>query len=201
MDTMNLVDQQKGTVATVAPAAVEVSAPPAAPAGPPAAMLAYCTPMQDFVHSADAKAAVVLTLLGIMFTLLARFGSPLEASLRGPGFGFLRVVSLLLLAGFCGAALAAVVFAFRTISPRFPKAPPSLAFFGDIAALPREQYVSRVVAMNAAQAMDEMLSYKHTGARVVVLKFRQLRPCLRSFETAAVCWLLLMGCLGAKALA
>ena len=52
------------------------------------------------------------------------------------------LVLALFLAG--TGAFAAVVQAFRTILPRFPKVPPSLAFFGDIARLSREEYVRRV---------------------------------------------------------
>ena len=35
----------------------------------PAATLVYLTPVGEFIHSADAKAGTILTVLGIMFTL------------------------------------------------------------------------------------------------------------------------------------
>ena len=41
-------------------------------------------------------------------------------------------------------ALCAVIHAFRTISPRFCKAKPSLAFFGEIAALSRETFETQI---------------------------------------------------------
>ena len=41
----------------------------------PAAALAYRTPVQEHLLSADGKAAGMLTLLGIMFTVLARCGT------------------------------------------------------------------------------------------------------------------------------
>ena len=51
----------------------------------PAATLAYFTPVGEFIHSADAKAGTILAVLGIMFTLLARFGGWLDAAIRGGG--------------------------------------------------------------------------------------------------------------------
>jgi hypothetical protein len=96
-----------------------------------------------------------------------------------------------LVIGFAVLSLLAVVQAFRTISPRFPKAPPSLAFFGDIARLSREQYVQRVESLTAPEALGQMLSYNHTGSLICVEKQRQLRRGLRCFEAAAACWAVL----------
>jgi hypothetical protein len=157
----------------------------------------YLTPVGDFIHSADAKAGTILAVLGIMFTLLARFGPWLDDMIRGTGM--VRVGTVVLVAGFAGAALGAVAQAFRTISPRFPPAPPSLAFFGDIAKLAPDEYVDRATALGAAGALAERLKYNHTGSRIILLKFRQLRRALRFFELAAVCWLLLVAMLSLRA--
>ena len=173
-----------------APAATGTSAGQAAP---PAATLVYLTPVGDFIHGADAKAATILGVLGIMFTLLARFGTQLDAMIRGAGGT--TALTVVLLAGFAGAALGAVVQSFRTISPRFPRAAPSLAFFGDIARLTPEEYVARVSSLGARAALAERMAYNHTGARIILLKFRQLRLALRFFEVAAACWLVLFALL------
>ena len=164
--------------------------PPAPPTAPPAApLLAGKTPVGTETLAADGKAAGVLTLLGIMFTVLARFGPELRDVLNMAGSA--RVIAGALLFGFATMALCAVVHAFRTISPRFCKAKPSLAFFGEIARLSREEYYGRVASMTMDEAVDNMLSYNHTAARICVEKFRQLRRALRSFEIAACCWLML----------
>ena len=97
-------------------------------------------------------------------------------------------------------ALCAVVHAFRTISPRFCKAKPSLAFFGEVAALSREDYTAKVASMSMSEAVDHMLAYNHAAARICVEKFRQLRRALRSFEVAACCWLLLSSILVLRSL-
>jgi hypothetical protein len=164
----------------------------------PAAALAFRTPLHEHVLSADGKAAGVITLLGMMFTVLARFGPQVAALVRGSGA--LRYVAAPLVLGFGLLSLAAVVQAFRTISPRFPKAPPSLAFFGDIARLSREDYVRRVEALTAPEALGQMLSYNHTGSLICVEKQRQLRRGLRCFEGAAACWALLVTVLALRAL-
>src|SRR5687767_13926145 len=91
-----------------APAAGEVypDRPPVAARLDPAAALAYRTPLWEHTHNADNKAAGVLTLLGIMFTLLARFGAALGQTLAPDETGVaLRAAAALLLSGFAAAAL------------------------------------------------------------------------------------------------
>lgn len=164
------------------------SATPAPPAET-APLLAGKTPVGSETLAADGKAAGVLTMVGIMFTVLARFGPELRDVLHMTGS--VRPVAGALLIGFATMALCAVVQAFRTIAPRFCKTKPSLAFFGEIAQLSREEYTARVSSMTMNEAVDHMLSYNHAAARICVEKFRQLRRALRSFEIAACCWLML----------
>jgi hypothetical protein len=159
----------------------------------PAAALAFRTPLHEHVLSADGKAAGVLTMLGMMFTVLARFGGPLAELIQRDGS--LRYLWWALVLSFAGLSLGAVIQSFRTISPRFPKAPPSLAFFGDIARLSREEYLRRVEALSADEALQQMLSYNHTGSQICVQKTVQLRRGMRFFEGAAGCWAVLAGVL------
>jgi len=158
-----------------------------------AATLACRAAVGGETAGADGKAASVLTLLGIMFTVLARFGPELAAALRGrpDGSGVIRVTCAALLLGFIVAALCAVVQAFRTISPRFRKDKPSLAFFAEIASLDRDEYVRRVESMTMPDAVNQILLYNHTAARICAEKYRQLRRAFRCFEAAAACWVIL----------
>jgi len=164
----------------------------------PASAIAYRTPIQEHVGSADGKAAGVLTLLGLMFTVLARMGGTLSDVLasRSP----IRWVILTLLVGFAASAVATVVQMFRTISPRFPAAQPSLAFFGDIARLDRAEYMRRVMQLSADEALQQIVSYNHTSARILVLKFRQLNLGLKAFKLAVTWWLPLAVYLVARSL-
>jgi hypothetical protein len=155
----------------------------------PAAALAFRTPLQEHVQSADGKAAGILTFLGLMCTVLTRFGGTLGTILRDDTW--MKGGCIWLLVVFVGCALGTVVQAFRTISPRFPKAPPSLAFFGDIAAISREEYMKRVMALSAETALGQMLSYNHTAATICVSKQRQLKFGLRLFRLASMCWVML----------
>jgi hypothetical protein len=156
----------------------------------PAAALAFRTPLEQPPLSADGKAAAILTLLGLMFTIMGRFAPQLVQMLWEAGWA--RFLAIPLLAGFVGCAFAAVVQAFRTISPRFPKVPPSLAFFGDIARLSREEYIAKVEGLSPEQALEQMLLYNHTVSTICVRKFRQLRRGFLSFELAFGFWVLLM---------
>ena len=171
----------------VDPVAAEIAAHEAA------ATLACKTAIASETAGADGKAASVLTLIGLMFTVLARFGPELGAALRGGGL--VRVACSLLLLGFAGAALAAVFQAFRTISPRFRKEKPSLAFFAEVARLDRDEYVTRVEAMTMRNAVGQILAYNHAAASICAEKFQQLGRCTRCFEVAAGCWVVLAGIL------
>lgn len=156
----------------------------------PAAALAFRTPLDPHPASADNKAAALLTLLGLMFTLLGRYASTINAILNAEPWRRWTAIGLILCFSTC--AFAAVVQAFRTILPRFPKVPPSLAFFGDIAKLSREEYVSRVEALTPEQAVDQILLYNHTTSTICVAKFKQLWRGFRLFQVAVVCWFGLM---------
>ena len=158
-----------------------------------AATLACRAAIGTETAGADGKAASVLTLLGIMFTVLARFGPELSAALQGRpgGSGVIRVTCAALLLGFICAALCAVVQAFRTISPRFCRDKPSLAFFAEIASLERDEYVRRVESMTMPDAVNQILLYNHTAAKICAEKFKQLRRAFRCFEAAAACWVIL----------
>ena len=156
----------------------------------PAASLAYRTPLLEHIQSADGKAVGLLTLLGLMFTVLAKFGPTLSALLQSGTP--LRFVCGGLVLAFAGAALGTVIQAFRTIAPRFPKSPPSLAFFGDIARLSREEYLARVRALDPDAALVQMLIYNHTNSVIVVSKFRQFVLGLRFFRVAFLSWTVLV---------
>lgn len=157
----------------------------------PAAAITYRTPLQEHPPAADTKAGSILTLTGIMFTVLARLAPNVESILtRG---GWERPLAFALLAGFAAVTLYAVVHAFHTIAPRFPKAPPSLAFYGDIARLSRQEYVEKVKALSSEQALDQMIDYNYTVSAICVEKFRQLRMGMKAFKVAFPLWALLMG--------
>jgi hypothetical protein len=163
----------------------------------PCATLVYLTPIGEFVHSADGKTGTILAVLGLMFTLLARFGSWLEMMFR-VGNWVEMIATAVLVGAFAFASLAAVVQAFRTISPRFPKSSPSLAFFSDISRLSSEQYQADTARLGVGQALAERLKYNHAGARIILLKMQQLWWMFRWFEVAAVCWMALAMLLGWK---
>ena len=164
----------------------------------PAAALAFRTPLQEHAPAADTKAAAILTAQGIMFTLLAKYGTHFQGMLAGRGFEKFLLIALL--SAFAILSLWSIFQAFLTISPRFPAAPPSLAFFGDIARLSREDYVSRVSSMSHEEALEQILIYNHTLALICVEKFRHLGKGVKLFRVAFGCWLVLIVLINLKVL-
>jgi hypothetical protein len=159
----------------------------------PAAALAFRTPLQEHPPAADTKAGATLTALGIMFPLLARFDATLGALLSGPIA--LALLTHVLLIAFAVLSAAVVVQAFRTFSPRFPRATPTLAFFRDIATMTREDYIATVCAMSHDEALAQICAYNHNLSRICVEKFRQLHVAIRCFQGASAAWLVLMALL------
>ena len=156
----------------------------------PAAALTFRTPLQEHPPAADTKAGSIITLSGIMFTVLAKFAPNLESIFtRG---GWEKWLALALLSAFAIITVYAVIHAFQTIAPRFPKAPPSLAFYGDIAKLSRQDYVEKVKSLSAEEALHQMLDYNYTVSAICVEKFRQLRMGMKAFKVAFPLWALLM---------
>jgi Family of unknown function (DUF5706) len=164
----------------------------------PAAALAFRTPLQEHPPAADTKAAAILTGLGIMFTMLAKYGTHLLEMLTGRGLE--KILLVVLLVVFAISSLWAIYQAFRTISPRFPHPSTSLAFFGDIAKLSREEYVQRVATISHAEALEQILAYNHTLATICVEKFRHLGKGVKLFRVAFGAWLALIVLVNGKVL-
>ena len=157
----------------------------------PAAALAFRTPLQEHPPAADTKAAAILTALGIMLTLLARLRDAPDGDAHWAGGSRSSSWS-----SCCSASPAR---AWRRSSRRSgrsprgsPPAPPSLAFFGDIARLSREEYLARVGSISHEEALEQILIYNHTLATICVDKFRHLGRGVRLFRWAFACWLVLI---------
>lgn len=154
------------------------------------ATLVFRTPLQEHPPAADTKAAAILTGFGLMFTILARFGDVFSNELFTPGNE--RWLLILLLMAFTGMSFIAIVQAFRTLIPRFPPAPPSLAFFGDISRLSLDEYVASVKGLSETEALEEMLKYNHTLSTIIVTKFTHLKLGIKYIRAAFACWLVLI---------
>jgi hypothetical protein len=133
-----------------------------------------------------------------MFTVIARSSDPIGKLLDRSSS--LRFLILALLLAMAGSALWSIMCAFRTISPRFVKTEHSLAFWGDVAALPREEYIRRVSSLTTEEAMKEILTYNHALSSIIVRKHARLRPCLKWFKVSLILWLILMVFVARKAM-
>lgn len=155
-----------------------------------AAALAFRTPLREYVPAADTKATAMLTGLGLMFTLLARYDKAIGRLLEQENWETWLFVAFIL--GFSILAIMAILRCFQTIFPRFPKAPPSLAFFADIARLTREEYIESVSGLNHREAIDQMLQYNHTLANICVVKYSVLAKAVYDFKVSLAIWVVLM---------
>lgn len=156
----------------------------------PAAALAFRTPLREYVPAADTKATAMLTGLGLMFTLLARYDEPIGKLLMQENWE--TGVFVAVIVAFSTLAILAILRCFQTIFPRFPRASPSLAFFGDIARLSREEYVTSVSRLSHLEAVEQMLHYNHTLATICVVKYAVLARAVYDFRVALVLWVGLM---------
>lgn len=152
-----------------------------------AALLAYRTPLQEHALACDGKAAAILAALGIMSTIVARYSSTVGNSLAQDPF--LGKVVLGLMIGFSLLGVLSIVQAFQTLLPRFPPAPRSLAFFGDILRLTREQYIAEVEAMPDDQALEHILIFNHTLSVILDQKLTHVVRCMKLYQYAAFAWL------------
>jgi hypothetical protein len=157
----------------------------------PAAILAFRTPLQEHPPAADTKAAGILSAFGIMFALLSSYERGIVArELETPGI--YRVIVLLFLVGFALVSCGAIVQAIRTIFPRFPASTPSLAYFGDIARMTREEYIDRVMNLSHEQALEAILVYNHNVSAICIEKFGHLKRGVRLLRIAFLWWLALL---------
>jgi hypothetical protein len=154
------------------------------------AILAFRTPLQEHAPAADTKASALITAVGLMFTLVAKLSGDFVHILNAQGLE--RWAVLVLTLAFGVLALASVVFAFRTITPRFLDTTPSLAFFRDIASLPRDEYLQRFATMSDDEAIAHILNYNYSLSCICTMKFRELRKAIRLFRYAFACWLVVM---------
>ncbi len=173
----------------------------------PAAALAFRTPLQEHPPAADTKAAAILTALGIMFPLMAKFGPQLSPLLWGDvetkasiGAIFGTILTWSALLAFVICSLLALIQVFRTLSPRLRQTEPSLAFFGDIAALSRDDYVNRVINLSHDEALRNIVVYNHNLSKICVDKFGHLAWAIKLFKGAFAAWFVLILLIGLQEL-
>jgi hypothetical protein len=132
---------------------------------------------------ADSRSGLVissnLAMLGALIATLS--GKTLQSA--GPG---LWLMVGLTTAGCVGSIAMAALAAF----PRPGTRPGSLVFFGSIAAMPCEEYFSRLRVVPQVEFARDLADQCHRVAVIAALKFRWVRRAMVTMIGAAVPWLI-----------
>lgn len=155
------------------------------------ARLAYFTPVREYPPMGDRKAAMLLGANGLMVSVLLLFSGPIGGIVQGPYPWEARLVVVVL------APLAVLLvlggwFAFRALTRPIPPMPPSLAYFPDIAALTREEYRRRVLALDHRRALRDMLHYNYSLAVLSVQRFRLVERSFFCSRATFELWIVLL---------
>jgi Family of unknown function (DUF5706) len=155
------------------------------------ARLAYFTPVREYPPLGDRKAAVLLGANGLMVSVLLFFSRPIGRIVEGPRPWEARLV-VTVLTPLVVLLLLGAWYAFRALTRPIPAMPPSLAYFPDIAALTREEYRRRILALDHRRAVRDMLHYNYSLAVLSVRRFRLVERSLFCSRATFELWILLL---------
>ena len=155
--------------------------------------LALYAPVREYPPLGDRKALAVLATNGLMLTVALFFSAAINAMVEGDDrFGFGRYVTVIALVPFGVGMFWGTWAAFRALTLPMPKMPETLALFGDIARLDREEYRRRVLAVDYADALRAMLHYNYSLATLSASKFRLLNRAILCSKIMFPLWMALL---------
>ncbi len=166
--------------------------PPAT--GPPslgALRLAFYTPVREYPPLADRKATILLAANSLMLTVLLFFSGAVERLFR-EGIIWLNILGALEV-GCLGFLLAFGSYqAFKALVIPFPKLTDCVTFYGDIAAMPLEEYRRQARGVDYPEALRAMLRYNHAVSVLCVTKFRHVDLSTRCVRATFELWIILI---------
>lgn len=123
----------------------------------------------DYIRMADAKAAILITLLSANLLVLVQRAADAIARLHNPGTVFLIVAAI----AYC---LASLGVAINVIRPRlFRNYTQGHIFWEDIAAQDKGAYTGSFPRLTGADIVRELGEHNHNMAKSAHRKFRWLR--------------------------
>lgn len=148
------------------------------------------TPVREYPPLADRKAVAVLATNGLMLSVLLFFSEAIHGVVVGgeDRFGIGRYVVILAVVPFAIALLIGSWAAFRALTMPMPAMPTSMAFFGDIVRLDREEYRSRVKGISYREALTDILHYNYSLAILSLAKFRRINRAIICSKTMVPLW-------------
>jgi len=154
------------------------------------ARLAYFTPVREYPPLGDRKSLSLLTLDGLMLTVMYLFTEEIHAVLQGsPVVKWPAVVvglswlSLLIL-GAC--------YAFLALTRPIPPMGDCAAFYQNIAAASLGSYWHSLEGLSHRRALREILTYNYSIAVLSEEKFRLIRKSVLCQCLALPLWMLFM---------
>ena len=152
--------------------------------------LALYTPVREYPPLGDRKAVAVLGTNGLMLTVALFFSGAINAVVEGDDrFGLGRYVTVIALVPFGCGMLWGTWAAFRALTLPMPTMPETLALFGDIARLDREEYRRRVMDVGYRDALRAMLHYNYSLAALSASKFRLLNRAILCSKIMFPLWM------------
>ncbi len=123
----------------------------------------------DYIRMADAKAAILVTLLSANLLVLVQRAADAIARLHNPGGVFVIVLAIV----YCLSSLAVAI---NVIRPRlFRNSTHGHIFWEDIAASDKRAYAESFPSLTAAEIVRELGDHNHNMASSAHRKFRWLR--------------------------
>lgn len=165
--------------------AVPTATPPHDPALLGALRLALCTPIREYPPLGDRKAVSILSINGLMLTVVVFFSGELSDHLHTDTL-LSAAESVAAVVGFAVSAFAACLYAFRALVLPMPPMPDGLAFYKHIAARDFAAYRAEVYAADDRTILSQMLHYNYTLAVLSREKFRLLGQSIRFSRLAFI---------------
>jgi Family of unknown function (DUF5706) len=132
------------------------------------------------VVQADNKALIALTFQGAIVAGLALITGSIRDTLRGNNSLAIRIPLVIILISFFACFGLATLRLFHAISPRIQNDDdaehPSLLFFwGGIAAMPPEEFASKMRKLQPKEIHEGLVRMTHNTAKIALQKFANLR--------------------------
>lgn len=155
------------------------------------ARLAFFTPVREYPPLADRKAASLLTANGLLGTVAFFFDGPIGGIVDGDNVMIAWGASITLLV-LRLSLLAGAWLALEALALPIPPMPDSLAFYPHIARLTPDEYRARVLAVDYAGGIRDMLHYNYSLADQANRRFRIVGRSIHCLEIAFATWAIMM---------
>jgi hypothetical protein len=152
---------------------------------------------QAQLQFADTKAGLIALFHTVSFGFIASQADRLVSASRVAS-GFLVILGFVLLCGYAGSTLWAMVLVIRAVMPRFERSKiPSRIFFGDVARVygnDAERYTQELERMDDAEWVRELATHNLAVCRIAQRKHTLIRAAAKCTALAMILAVSALGC-------